>query len=162
MVLRLIPAKISNQSFIALMPRSIAALLLPLLPAVLMGCQQRVDQAEKIAAAESGVCEQMAIVDAALERVAQLTPESTVGELQQARVALRDAMKGLIPYEKKLQQARYRDYDLRGKEVRQELRTIEADPDLTLAQASDRLSSKVRMAASAHEALTATVDCPAQ
>lgn len=143
------------------MMRRYLVAVLALLPSIaLLGCQQGPDEAKKIEEAEKGVCAQLARIDDAIEKAAALTPNSTVGDLQAARVELRDAMRELFPYEKELETARYKDYDLKGKEVRSELKSIETDPQLTPAQASEKLQSKVAAAAAAHQALTATVDCP--
>lgn len=144
-------------------PRSSAltALLSVATALALVGCGQRGDQEKKITQAEAGICTELARIDTALEQAAALTPESTVGDVKKVRTELRDAMRALVPYEKELEQARYREYDEKGKAVRLELKSIEEDPQLTLAQASERLQTKVQAAIAAHEALSAGVDCPA-
>ena len=129
----------------------------------LAACQSTEKKAEKDEAMALSSMEQVCAarddVDSAVEKVAALTPESTVGEAQSAGEDLAKALKALEGAEDQLSKAAVAEYRDQVKIFRDAVEEVRQSKDLTLAEAAAQLKEKAAPVRAAREQLAASVDC---
>ena len=139
------------------------------LPAVMVmgltlaACQSPADKAVddelKVAAGVEAVCAARSDVDAAMATVAALTPESTVGDAEQAGEKLRAALAKLDGAEGELSKAEVKEYRDQVALFQEEVEKVRKDKSLTLKEASEQLQGKVAPVAVARAQLASATVC---
>ncbi len=135
-----------------------------LLMVLATGCQQE-DLTARMEKAESKICPQLASVGMALEGVAALTPESTVGDARKADENLAAATEALEGTEQELEKLRLEEFKTQLREFRAEVTQVASKDGLTLEQAATQLKDKAQPVIAARAQLSEAVECepePAQ
>ncbi|WP_244281951.1 hypothetical protein [Synechococcus sp. UW140] len=141
-----------------------AALALALTLAACQSSEQSAEQAAtndqiKVAQRVEAVCAARVDVDAALNEVGALTPESTVGDAEQAGEKLRQALAKLDGAEGELGKAEVKEYRDQVAIFQAEVERVRKDKSLTLKQASQQLQNKVAPVVAARSQLDAVTVC---
>ena len=118
-----------------------------------------VDDELKVAAGVEAVCAARSDVDAAMATVAALTPESTVGDAEQAGEKLRAALAKLDGAEGELSKAEVKEYRDQVALFQQEVEKVRQDKSLTLKEASEQLQGKVAPVVVARAQLASATVC---
>ena len=133
------------------------------LTVVLAACQspekQAVKDEVKVAQGVEAVCAARVDVDAALETVNALTPQSTIGDAEKAGEQLKSALAKLEGAEEQLNKAEVKEYRDQVAIFRKEVETVSKDKSLTLEQAAEKLKGKAAPVVAAKEQLAATTVC---
>jgi hypothetical protein len=141
--------------------RALSALMAASL--TLVACQspqQKASQDEaKVAEGIEAVCAAQVDVNAAIEAVAALTPESTVADAEKAGMSLRGALLTLNRAENQLGRAEVREYRDQVEIFQKAVKAVRENKSLTLAEASEQLKTKVAPVIEAREQLAATTVC---
>jgi hypothetical protein len=132
-----------------------SVLLLGLLAA---GCQQE-DMTARTEEAEQKICMDLAEVGTALEGVAALTPESTVGDAKEADEKLAAAAEALQGSEQELEKLRLEAFKSQLKEFRGEVAKVAKQDGITLAEAATELQGKAQPVIAARAQLSEAVNC---
>ena len=118
-----------------------------------------VDDELKVAAGVEAVCAARSDVDAAVAAVAALTPESTVGDAEQAGEKLRAALAKLDGAEGELSKAEVKEYRDQVALFQEEVEKVRKDKSLTLKEASEQLQGKVAPVVVARAQLASATVC---
>jgi len=137
-----------------------AALALSL---ALVACQSADKKAEndevKVVKGVEAVCAAQVDVDAAVDQVNGLTPDSTVADAQQAGDKLKGALSALNKAEDQLEKAEVKEYRDQVEIFRKAVDEVSKNKDLTLAEAADQLKGKAAPLLVAREQLASTTVC---
>jgi hypothetical protein len=133
------------------------------LTVVLAACQspetKAVKDEVKVAQGVEAVCAARVDVDAALETVNGLTPQSTIGDAEKAGEQLKTALAKLEGAEEQLSRAEVKEYRDQVTIFRKEVEMVSKDKSLTLEQAAEKLKGKAAPVVAAREQLAATTVC---
>ena len=122
------------------------------------GCQQE-DLTARTEEVEQQICTQLAEVGTALEGVAALTPESTVGEAKEAEQTLAAAAEALQGSEQELEKLRLEAFKSQLKDFRGEVAKVAEQDGITLAEAATELQGKALPVIAARAQLSEAVNC---
>jgi len=122
------------------------------------GCQQE-DLTARTEEVEQQICTHLADVGTALEGVAALTPESTVGEAKEAEQKLAAAAETLQGSEQELEKLRLQAFKSQLKDFRGEVAKVAKQDGITLAEAATELQGKALPVMAARAQLSEAVDC---
>ena len=137
-----------------------AAVALSLALVACQSAEKKADKDEvKVVKGVEAVCAAQADVDAALLKVNELTPESTVADAQQAGDKLKGALSALSKAEGQLEKAEVNEYRDQVEIFRKAVDEVSKKKDLTLAEASDQLKGKASPLIAAREQLASTTVC---
>ena len=137
-----------------------AAVALSLALVACQSAEKKADNDEvKVVKGVEAVCAAQADVDAALLKVNELTPESTVADAQQAGDKLKGALSALSKAEGQLEKAEVNEYRDQVEIFRKAVDEVSKKKDLTLAEAADQLKGKVSPLIAAREQLASTTVC---
>ena len=125
------------------------------------GCQQD-DLTARTEEAEQQICTHLDEVGTALEDVAALTPESTVGEAKGAEQKLAAAAETLQGSEQELEKLRLEAFKTQLKAFRSEVANVAKQDGITLAEAATELQDKAQPVIEARAQLSEAVDCGAE
>ena len=137
-----------------------AALALSL---ALVACQSADKKAAndevKVINGVEAVCNAQSDVDAAVDQVNNLTPDSTVADAQQAGDKLKAALSALNKAEGQLEKAEVKEYRDQVDLFRKAVDEVSKKKDLTLAEAAEQLKGKAAPLLEAREQLASTTVC---
>ena len=137
-----------------------AALALSLTLVACQSAEKRADNDEgKVVQSVEAVCTAQADVDAAMEQVNGLTPDSTVADAQQAGDKLKGALSALNNAEDQLEKAEVKEYRDQVDLFRKAVDEVSKNKDLTLAEAAEQLKGKAAPLLAAREQLASTTIC---
>ena len=137
-----------------------AALALSLTLVACQSAEKRADNDEvKVVQGVEAVCTAQADVDAAMEQVNGLTPDSTVADAQQAGDKLKGALSALNNAEDQLEKAEVKEYRDQVDLFRKAVDEVSKNKDLTLAEAAEQLKVKAAPLLAAREQLASTTIC---
>ena len=137
-----------------------AALALSLALVACQSAEKKADNDEvKVAKGVEAVCAAQADVDAAVLKVNDLTPDSTVADAQQAGDKLKGALSALSKAEGQLEKAEVKEYRDQVEIFRKAVDEVSKKKDLTLAEAADQLKGKAAPLIAAREQLASTTVC---
>ena len=129
----------------------------------LVACQsadQRAANDEvKVVRGVEAVCAAQADVDAAMDTVNGLTPESTVAEAQKAGERLKVALSALSKAEGQIERAEIKEYRDQVGLFRKAVDEVSRNKDLTLAEAAEQLKTKAAPLLAARRQLASTTVC---
>ena len=137
-----------------------AALALSL---ALVACQSAEKKANndevKVVKGVEAVCAAQADVDAAVDQVNGLTPDSTVADAQQAGDKLKGALSALNKAEGQLEKAEVKEYRDQVEIFRKAVDEVSKKKELTLSEAAEQLQGKAAPLLAAREQLASTTVC---
>ena len=137
-----------------------AALALSLALVACQSAEKKADNDEvKVVKGVEAVCAAQADVDAAVLKVNELTPDSTVADAQQAGDKLKGALSALSKAEGQLEKAEVKEYRDQVAIFRKAVDEVSKKKDLTLAEAADQLKGKAAPLIAAREQLASTTVC---
>jgi hypothetical protein len=137
-----------------------AALALSLALVACQSAEKKADNDEvKVVKGVEAVCAAQADVDAAVLKVNELTPDSTVADAQQAGDKLKVALSALSKAEGQLEKAEVKEYRDQVEIFRKAVDEVSKKKDLTLAEAADQLKGKAAPLIAAREQLASTTVC---
>jgi|TARA_B100000073_G_scaffold338761_1_gene336298 hypothetical protein len=137
-----------------------AALALSLALVACQSAEKKADNDEvKVVKGVEAVCAAQADVDAAVLKVNELTPDSTVADAQQAGDKLKGALSALSKAEGQLEKAEVKEYRDQVEIFRKAVDEVSKKKDLTLAEAADQLKGKAAPLIAAREQLASTTVC---
>ena len=137
-----------------------AALALSLALVACQSTEKRADNDEvKVVQGVEAVCKAQADVDAAMEKVNGLTPDSTVADAQQAGDKLKGALAALNKAEDQLEKAEVKEYRDQVDLFRKAVDEVSKNKDLTLAEASEQLKGMAAPLLAAREQLASITVC---
>ena len=137
-----------------------AALALSLALVACQSVQKRAGNDElKVVKGVEAVCAAQADVDAAMEQVNALTPDSTVADAQLAGDKLKGALSALDKAEGQLAKAEVNEYRDQVELFRKAVDEVSKNKDLTLAEAAEQLKGKAAPLLAAREQLASITVC---
>ena len=137
-----------------------AALALSLALVACQSAEKKADNDEvKVVKGVEAVCAAQADVDAAVLKVNELTPDSTVADAQQAGDKLKGALSALSKAEGQLEKAEVKEYRDQVEIFRKAVDEVSKKKDLTLAEAANQLKGKAAPLIAAREQLASTTVC---
>ena len=137
-----------------------AALALSLALVACQSADKKADNDEvKVVNGVEAVCGAQADVDAAVDQVNGLTPDSTVADAQQAGDKLKDALSALNKAEGQLEKAEVKEYRDQVDIFRKAVDEVSKKKELTLAEAAEQLKGKAAPLLAAREQLASTTVC---
>ncbi len=137
-----------------------AALALSLALVACQSADKKADKDEvKVVKGVEAVCAAQADVDAAVLKVNDLTPDSTVADAQQAGDKLKVALSALSKAEGQLEKAEVKEYRDQVEIFRKAVDEVSKKKDLTLAEAAAQLKGKAAPLIAAREQLASTTVC---
>ena len=113
----------------------------------------------KVVKGVEAVCAAQADVDAAVDQVNGLTPDSTVADAQKAGDKLKGALSALNKAEGQLEKAEVKEYRDQVEIFRKAVDEVSKNKDLTLAEAAEQLKGKAAPLIAAREQLASTTVC---
>ena len=129
----------------------------------LVACQSAEKKAEndeaKVVHGVEAVCAAQSDVDAAVDQVNGLTPDSTVADAQRAGDKLKGALSALNKAEGQLEKAEVKEYRDQVDLFRKAVAEVSNNKDLTLAEAAEQLKGKAAPLLAAREQLASTTVC---
>ena len=144
-------------SFLRVLP---AALALSLALVACQSAEKKADNDEvKVFKGVEAVCAAQADVDAAMEQVNGLTPDSTVADAQQAGDKLKGALSALNKAEGQLEKAEVKEYRDQVDLFRKAVDEVSKNKELTLAEAAEQLKGKAAPLLAARAQLASTKVC---
>ena len=105
------------------------------------------------------VCTNLAAVGKALEAVGELGPTSTVGEAEQARNNLAQAVANLQDSEAALEKLRIQELQKQVVAFNKDVKKVTANKSTTLEEAANELQGKLEPVLAARQAVVADVNC---
>ena len=141
------------------MRRSALLLGSGLVALALAACQNKPTPQQTEQKAESAICSNLAAVGSALEAVGELSPTSTVGEAEQARSTLAQAVSNLQDSEAALEKLRIQELQKQVLAFNKDVEKVTANKDITLEEAANELQGKLQPVLAAREAAVADVNC---
>ena len=126
---------------------------------VLAACQSKPTSQQTEQKAESVVCTNLAAVGKALEAVGELGPTSTVGEAEQARNNLAQAVANLQDSEAALEKLRIQELQKQVVAFNKDVKKVTANKSTTLEEAANELQGKLEPVLAARQAAVADVNC---
>ena len=126
---------------------------------VLAACQIKPTPQQTEQKAESVVCTNLAAVGKALEAVGELGPTSTVGEAEQARNNLAQAVANLQDSEAALEKLRIQELQKQVVAFNKDVKKVTANKSTTLEEAANELQGKLEPVLAARQAAVADVNC---
>ena len=125
----------------------------------LAACQSKPTPEQSEQKAESAVCTNLAAVGEALEAVGELGPTSTVGEAEEARNTLAQAVAKLQDSEAALEKLRIQELQKQVMAFNKEVKTVTSKKSTTLEEAANELQGKLQPVLAARQAAVADVNC---
>lgn len=136
------------------------ALALVVVTLAAAGCQQNNEKTE--ANLEAKICDNLASVGSALDKVAALEPTSTVGEAKVANLALSTSLASLNQSETLLEKLRLQEFRDQLKTFDTAATRVTSNKTLTLEEAASELKTEAAPVIAARRRVSEQVNCPAE